>query len=103
MYWLLIKNFTLFFIKNKIKTSLKGLFYELIIEIKEGNYDINLTLDSIVNCRLSDLKNNKPVYVYAIITWILNYAKEGEGLGFPFDLPYVSLYERCLKAINHYW
>jgi len=88
-----------FLIKNKIKTSLKGLFYELIIEIKEGNYDINITLDSIANCRLSELKNNKPVYVYAIITWILNYAKEGEGLGFPFDLPYVSLYERCLKAL----
>jgi hypothetical protein len=71
----------------------------LITEIKEGNYDVNLTLDSIVNCKLSELKNNKPVYVYAIITWILNYAKEGEGLGFPFDLPYVSLYERCLKAL----
>src|SRR3989304_4945399 len=78
------------------KTSLKGLFYELI---KEGNYDVNLTLDSIVNCKLSELKNNKPVYVYALITWILNYAKEGEGLGFPLDLPYVSLYERSLKAL----
>jgi len=88
-----------FLINNKVKTRLKGLFYELITEIKEGNYDINLTLDSIVNCKLSELKNNKPVYVYAIITWILNYAKESEGLGFPFDLPYVSLYERCLKAL----
>ena len=45
-----------FLIDNKIKTSLKGLFYELITEIKEGNYDVNLTLDSIVNCKLSDLK-----------------------------------------------
>jgi hypothetical protein len=29
-----------FLIDNKIKTSLKGLFYELITEIKEGNYGI---------------------------------------------------------------
>ena len=86
-------------ISNKIRTSLEGLFYELITEIKDGGYDVNLTFDSIVNSKLSELKNNKPVYVYAIITWILNYAKEGEGLGFPFDLPYVSLYERCLKTL----
>ena len=38
------------------------------------------------------------VMVYAIVTWILNYPKEGDGLGFPFDMPYVSLYERCVIA-----
>lgn len=92
----LIRNFL---IKNKIKTSLKWIFYDLITEIKEGGYDVNLTFESIVDCKLSDFKNNKPVYVYAIITWILNYAKDGDGLGFPFDLPYISLYERCMKAL----
>ena len=63
-----------------------------------GGYDVNITLDSIINCKLSELRNNKPVYVYAIVSWILHYSKEGDGLGFPFDLPYVSLYERCCKA-----
>ena len=91
----LIRNFL---INNKIKTNLRRLHNELITEINGFGYDVNLTFDSIVNCKLSDLKNNKTVYVYAIISWILNYAKEGDGLGFPFDLPYVWLYERCCKA-----
>jgi len=72
----------------------------LITEIKDGGYDVDITFDSMINCKLSDLKTNKPVYVYGIITWILNYVKEGDGLGVPFDLPYVSLYERCLKGLK---
>ena len=56
-----------FLIDKKIKTSLKRLVYELITEINSGGYDVNLTFDSIVNCKLSELKNNKPVYVYAIV------------------------------------
>jgi len=87
-----------FLIDNKIKTSLKRLSDELVTQINDGDYDANMTFDSIENCKLSELKNNKSVYTYALITWILNYGKEGEGMGFPFDLPYVSLYERCCKA-----
>ena len=87
-----------FLIENKIKTSLRKLADDLITEINSGGYDVNITFDSIVNCKLSELKNNKPVYVYAIVSWILHYPKDGDGLGFPFDLPYVSLYERCCTA-----
>jgi len=87
-----------FLIDNKIRTSLRRLADDLITEINFGGYDVNPTFDSIVNCKLSELRNNKPVYVYAIVSWILHYYKEGDGLGFPFDLPYVSLYERCCKA-----
>lgn len=87
-----------FLIDNRIRTSLRRLADDLITEINSGGYDINPTFDSIVNCKLSELRNNKPVYVYAIVSWILHYYKEGDGLGFPFDLPYVSLYERCCKA-----
>ena len=87
-----------FLIDNKIRTSLRRLADDLITEINSGGYDVNPTFDSIVNCRLSELRNNKPVYVYAIVSWILHYSKEGNGLGFPFDLPYVSLFERCCKA-----
>lgn len=87
-----------FLIDNKIRTSLRRLADELITEINCDGYDVNPTFDSIVNCQLSELKNNKPVYVYAIVSWILHYSKEGDGLGFPFDLPYVWLYERCCKA-----
>lgn len=87
-----------FLIDNKIRTSLRRLADDFITEINSGGYDVNITLDSIINCKLLELRNNKPVYVYAIVSWILHYYKEGDGLGFPFDLPYVSLYERCCKA-----
>jgi len=87
-----------FLIDNKIRTSLRRLADDLITEINSGGYDVNITLDAIINCKLLELRNNKPVYVYAIVSWILHYYKEGDGLGFPFDLPYVSLYERCCKA-----
>jgi hypothetical protein len=87
-----------FLIDNKIKTSLRRLADDLITEINSGGYDVNITFDSIVNCKLTELKNNKPVYVYAIVIWILHYSKDGDGLGFPFDLPYISLYERCCTA-----
>jgi hypothetical protein len=30
--------------------------------------------------------------------WVLDYRAEGEDLGFPFDLPNLDLYERCLSA-----
>jgi hypothetical protein len=87
-----------FLIVNKIKTNLRRLADDLITEINSGGYDVNITFDSIVKCKLLELKNNKPVYVYAIVLWILQYSKDGDGLGFPFDLPYVSLYERCCTA-----
>jgi len=87
-----------FLIDNKIKTSLRRLADDLITQINSGGYDVNITFDSIVNCKFSELRNNKPVYVYAIVLWILHYSKEGDGLGFPFDLPYISLYERCCTA-----
>ncbi len=87
-----------FMIDNKIKTSLRRLADTLITDINSCGYDVNITFDSIVNCKLLELKNNKHLYVYAIVSWILHYYKEGDGLGFPFDLPYISLYERCCKA-----
>ena len=87
-----------FLIDNKIKTSLRRLADDLITQINSDGYDVNITFDPIVNCKLTELKNNKPVYVYAIVLWILHYSKDGDGLGFPFDLPYVSLYERCCTA-----
>jgi hypothetical protein len=36
--------------------------------------------------------------VHGIASWILEYAQAGEGYGFPFDLPYLNLYERILSA-----
>lgn len=42
--------------------------------------------------------------VHALASWILAYSQDGEGYGFPFDMPYLNLYERILKvhdAVNY--
>jgi len=85
-------------IKKKTRTRLNKLLEQLIVEISDMGYDVNVTFESFVNCELIELNTNKTVMVYAFVTWILNYPKEGGGLGFPFDMPYVSLYERCVIA-----
>jgi len=36
--------------------------------------------------------------VHALACWVLAYAQDGEGYGFPFDLPYVSFYERIVQV-----
>jgi len=36
--------------------------------------------------------------VHALACWVLAYAQDGEGYGFPFDLPYVSFYERIAQV-----
>lgn len=42
--------------------------------------------------------------VHGLASWVLAYSQDGEGYGFPFDMPYLNLYERILKvqdAIRH--
>ena len=36
--------------------------------------------------------------LHALISWILAFSRAGEGYGFPFDLPYLSFYERIERA-----
>ena len=36
--------------------------------------------------------------VHALACWVLAFAQDGEGYGFPFDLPYVSFYKRILQV-----
>jgi len=37
--------------------------------------------------------------VRALTQWILDYAADMQGDGFPFDLPWLALYDRCLQAV----
>lgn len=36
--------------------------------------------------------------LHALISWILAFSRSGEGYGFPFDLPYLTLYQRVVEA-----
>jgi len=47
--------------------------------------------------------------VHALSSWILAFSHSGDGYGFPFDLPYLTLYDRILKVhgilseIDEHW
>ena len=36
--------------------------------------------------------------VHGLVCWILGYTRDGEGYGFPFDIPYLNMYDRIVKA-----
>jgi len=36
--------------------------------------------------------------VHALASWILEYHQDGEGYGFPFDMPYLNLYKRIVNV-----
>jgi hypothetical protein len=36
--------------------------------------------------------------VHGLASWILAFSNDGEGYGFPFDMPYLNLYERILEV-----
>jgi hypothetical protein len=36
--------------------------------------------------------------VHGLASWILAYSHDGEGYGFPFDMPYLDFYQRILKV-----
>jgi hypothetical protein len=36
--------------------------------------------------------------VHALASWILAFSHSGDGYGFPFDVPYLTLYDRILEA-----
>ena len=38
--------------------------------------------------------------VRALAQWILDYQADTSGHGFPFDLPWLALYDRCLQAVS---
>ncbi len=44
--------------------------------------------------------NNGLAIVRAVAQWTLDYIAQASGLDYPFDRPYLDLYERCLSALR---
>lgn len=38
--------------------------------------------------------------IYDVLSWMLRYNEDSKGLRFPFSLPYLQFYERCLKGLE---
>jgi hypothetical protein len=57
-------------------------------------------LDGGSNNQLRDLSTPEAVKgtVHALASWILAFAHNGDGYGFPFDVPYLTFYDRVLEV-----
>ena len=51
-------------------------------------------------CGLADAANAQTIKgtVHALASWILAFFRAGDGYGFPFDMPYLVLYDRVVKV-----
>lgn len=78
----------------------KGLYHEL-----EG-VDISRAARGLRSGQLQEglpLEAWVKVQVYDVVSWMLRYPEDSGGMRFPYSLPYVNLYERCvggLKAVT---
>ena len=64
-------------------------------EINQGRKGLRLWLESDQNRQIPEGAAGMTV-VRSLAQWILDYRTDGSDQGFPFDLPYRDLYDRCL-------
>jgi hypothetical protein len=64
-------------------------------EIDQGRKGLRLWLESDPNRQIPEGAAGMTV-VRSLAQWILDYRTDGSDQGFPFDLPYRDLYDRCL-------
>jgi hypothetical protein len=57
-----------------------------------------LSLRSAAELRLRCTAESARGVVHALACWVLAFAQEGEGYGFPFDVPYLNFYERIVQV-----
>jgi hypothetical protein len=84
------------FRKSQISPRLRRLEKRIAIELKDQNHAVNYFYNAFDQGRfqLDHLDINRAL-IYAMISWILDYKCESNGLGFPFEQPYVTFFNRC--------
>lgn len=61
-------------------------------------------VSSLLDCRIPQeiedrvTPNNALGTVHALVSWILAFSRAGDGYGFPFELPYLVLYDRVVEV-----
>lgn len=86
--------------KVGISGALKNMKREL--EKKINTFNIKQLDQYLSNTeKIRDDKQSLEILVYNLILWILDYASEGNGYGFPYDRSYLSFYVRLQQAIEN--
>jgi hypothetical protein len=89
------------FRKTKIRSKLGVLcrsLKEFAVSPESGEHVLTcvMGLDSCQKLREYSTQEIAKGAVHSLASWILAFLRSGEGYGFPFDLPYLTLYERIL-------
>jgi len=91
------------FRRTKVRSKLRALCRSLkkfAATQDSGEHVLNSILDGPSSKQLHDLSTPEAVKgtVHALATWILAFSHNGDGYGFPFDVPYLTLYDRVLEV-----
>jgi len=89
--------------RTKVRSKLRQLVRSLkgfAISEDSGDHVVSalLSLRSAEALRQRCTAESAKGVVHALACWVLAFAQDGEGYGFPFDLPYVSFYERIVQV-----
>lgn len=91
------------FRRTKVRPKLRALCRSLkkfAATQDRGEHVLSAILDGPSGKQLHDLSTPEAVKgtVHALATWILAFSHHGDGYGFPFDVPYLTLYDRVLEV-----
>lgn len=81
-------------LRARLRTLARNLGRKLSSQLPELREDVeswtNVTADRVLPTGAAGLAT-----VRALAQWALDYKRDGQGLGFPFDRPYLDFYRRC--------
>ena len=89
------------FRRHKVRTGLRALARDLGRQLgdhipglrEEVSIWVENTLDHTLPSKMAGVAT-----VRSLAQWALDYHRDGQGRGFPFDRPYLDLYKRCLAV-----
>ena len=89
--------------KKLSKAGISGALKNIKREFEKKFTKLNIKLDQYLSHpeKIGDDQQSLDILVYGLILWILDYASEGNGYGFPFDRSYLSFYVRLQQAIEN--
>ena len=93
------------FRRTKLRPKLRSLvrsLKEFAVSDKSGKHMVTPVLGQRSTKKLKEHCTAETINaaVHALASWILAYSTDGEGYGFPFDMPYLNLYER-IQEVHH--
>lgn len=92
--------FRRFKLRGALRALTRDLGRQLGIEIQTVRLQLNAWLEQDADDHALPPDATGVAVVRALAQWVLDYAADGHDDGFPFDLPYLDLWRRSLKALR---